>query len=339
MVMYLATKGEARDVLDQLEVEEMTSIGGLARMWALLEEAFGQPEDDEFELAEENFHNYRRTNGTSMAKYLTTLKRLQLEYLKEDPGSVISEKAWAQRMLNRAGLAKRERHDVWYSAGGSYDPARIEEVLRRRCAHVHQDDMRRGPPSTRLKRRGAKSPHRSRARSLELTTKRRGRPYRRPYSVHYADEDEEIQAAEQAGLAEQNRILKEYYDACEASDGEESDANCDNEDLEQELQAEEEEIQEAYHTGDESASQNSDSENSVTSEDESEEGLDLRAAWAAGWRAKGKTAEQKKACGFSKGRQPSRGGSKGPKRKTSKGRASSKERSQSQGSTGAIDPR
>jgi len=98
MLVYKACKGEARDVLDQMEIEDMISTGGLPRMWLLLDEAFGEPENDKFEAAEESYQNYRRTAGTSISKYLTTLKRIKAEYLKEDPGSVISDKSFAQRM-------------------------------------------------------------------------------------------------------------------------------------------------------------------------------------------------------------------------------------------------
>ena len=80
-----------------------------------------------------------------ISTYITTLKRLRKEYIKQDPGSLISDKAFAQRMLIRAGLARNTRHDVFHSAGGRYDPKTIEAVLRRRCAKAHHDDSKRGP--------------------------------------------------------------------------------------------------------------------------------------------------------------------------------------------------
>ena len=81
----------------------------------------------------------------TIERYLVTLKRLKFEYLRQDPESVISDKAFAQRMLNRAGLQRRDRHDVFYNAGGAYRSKAIEEVLRRRCARIHEEDAKKGP--------------------------------------------------------------------------------------------------------------------------------------------------------------------------------------------------
>ena len=41
MLVYLSTHGEARAILDQLEIAEMREEGGLQRMMRLLEESFG----------------------------------------------------------------------------------------------------------------------------------------------------------------------------------------------------------------------------------------------------------------------------------------------------------
>ena len=64
MLVYKACKGEARDVLDQMEIEEMISTGGLPRMWLLLDEAFGEPEDDKFEAAEGLLLQHHETGVT-----------------------------------------------------------------------------------------------------------------------------------------------------------------------------------------------------------------------------------------------------------------------------------
>jgi hypothetical protein len=49
MIMYLAMEGEAKDTVDQMTITEMSKPGGLQRVWKLLEEAFGLPEEDKFE--------------------------------------------------------------------------------------------------------------------------------------------------------------------------------------------------------------------------------------------------------------------------------------------------
>ena len=45
------------------------------------------------------------------------LKKSSPSSLKEDPCSVISGRAFAQRMLSRAALTRRERYDVFFAAG------------------------------------------------------------------------------------------------------------------------------------------------------------------------------------------------------------------------------
>ena len=171
MLIYLSTKDDARDTLDQMEIREMKSEGGLERAWFLLEEAYGAFEDEKFEEAEELYHSFRRTHGMNITKYLSQLKRLKAEYLREDPGSVISEKAFAQRVLNRAGLQRKERHDVFYNAGGAYNSREIERVLRKRCAAIRVDDAKRGPAPPKPLRRPShhhpRSSSRGRSRSKE----------------------------------------------------------------------------------------------------------------------------------------------------------------------------
>ena len=120
MLIYLSTTGEARAVVNQMELKEMQEPGGLGRVLRLLEDAYGARADERFEERQEAFLTYRRQPGCSMAAYLATLKRLRQEYLKEDGETVISDKSFAQRMLSRAGLTKRERMDVFFSAGGRY---------------------------------------------------------------------------------------------------------------------------------------------------------------------------------------------------------------------------
>ena len=90
VLMFLSFEGEAREVLNQLEIEDMRSAGGLNRVLRLLEDAYGAKADERFEEKQSEFMSYRR--GQSVAAYLATLKRLRTEYLKEDPGSVISDR-------------------------------------------------------------------------------------------------------------------------------------------------------------------------------------------------------------------------------------------------------
>ena len=123
MLIYLNTRGHARETLDQLGVQEMVDPGGLARIWSLLDEAYGEPGHDKFEAAEERYHQYHRADGTALATYLMTLKRFKNEYLKDGPASIISDKAFAQRMLNGAGWANAKG----MMSGSTLEPSTIHE--------------------------------------------------------------------------------------------------------------------------------------------------------------------------------------------------------------------
>ncbi|CAE8613639.1 unnamed protein product, partial [Polarella glacialis] len=116
----------------------MISRGGLELMWGLLDGAFDKLQDEKFEDAEERYNDYRRPPGCTMELYCQTLKRYKLEYLSQDK-SVISDRAFAQRMLNRAGLSKSQRHTVFFNAGAVYEALQIEKVLKSRHGALMAD--------------------------------------------------------------------------------------------------------------------------------------------------------------------------------------------------------
>lgn len=119
-------------------------------IWQLLDEAFGETEDEVFERAEQEYNQYRRAPGQPVAGYIGQMKRLKAQYMRVDPETRISDRAWGQKLLNRCSLTRRERLDVFFSAGGVYDPRTIEVAHRHRCAKVHEDERR--VPSTRVVR-------------------------------------------------------------------------------------------------------------------------------------------------------------------------------------------
>ena len=151
MLVYLSTKREARDCLDQAPISEFTRPGGLRLVWRLLDEAFGESEEELFERAEKEYASYRRLPGQPVAAYIGQMKRLKAQYQRVDPETQISTRAWAQRLLNRCSLSRRERLDVFFSAGGQYDPVGIERALRHRCANTHEDERRLPTPSRKCK--------------------------------------------------------------------------------------------------------------------------------------------------------------------------------------------
>ncbi|OLQ12139.1 Transposon Ty1-DR1 Gag-Pol polyprotein [Symbiodinium microadriaticum] len=277
MLVYLSTKGDARDVLDQLALSEYTCPGGDVVLWKLLDESYDETSCEQFERAERELQSYRRLPGQSIASYVAGMKRLKAQYVRVDPETVMSAKAWGQRLLNRASLGRRERLDVYYSAGG-YDPVQIEAALRYRCATVHEDERR--VPSSLPSSRSTTSSARSTAPSSTSSspTKRsssttsRGFGFRKRNSVHVA-------GAELEDIEEEEDLDKMVIE------GEFAEPDPDTEVPEEELDYEDE-----GHPLDE--------------EDAFEEGTvdgeTALEAFAAGWKAKGKQAAQRKARGWSK---------------------------------------
>ena len=205
MLLYLSTKGEARDILDQRPLQDYTAAGGLAVMWTLLEEAFGESTAESFERAERELSNYRRLPGQSVSSYVAGMKRLRMNYLLEDPESTWSDRAWAQRLLNRCSLTKRDRLDVFYSAGGVYNSESIERALRHRCAHLREEE-RRVPSNTRLRtssRSGSSSTSASSSSAASSASTRR--PLRK-HGVHLAAIDEDEQGSDDEEDLEQEAL-------------------------------------------------------------------------------------------------------------------------------------
>lgn len=71
MLIYLSCQGEPRQILNQLEVNEMQEPGGRGRMVKLLEESFGARADERFEEKQDAYLNCRRAPGQSIAAYIS----------------------------------------------------------------------------------------------------------------------------------------------------------------------------------------------------------------------------------------------------------------------------
>lgn len=223
MLIYLSCQGEAREVLNQLEVREMQEPGGLNRILRLLEESYGSRAEERFEERQEAYLAYRRAPGQSIAAFVSNLKRLRSEYLWEDEGTTISDRSFAQRLLTRAGLTRRERLDIFYSAGGKYDSKRIESVMRFRCGKIHTEES------------AGKS---SEARSYPRLVDRSGKPAapRRGFFPRRSDRKPYRSSHHQANVADRDEFEDE-------EDFEEEDS--DLEDLEQEALLAEEDGEDA----------------------------------------------------------------------------------------------
>jgi len=266
-------------------------------MWKLLEEAFGLPEEDKFEKTKRAYENYVRPKGCSISSYIVTLKRLKKEYLVEDPGTKISEKAWCQALLDKSGLKRDLINDIWFNAGSKYDFTELEKVMRRRCKDAHQKDP------TRESRTHNRPRHRSRSAHA--------RPYKgKTRGVHY--EDQEVDSQESNHEEEDSEEGDSEHGSENVQESEEEISEDNPEDANETLAAGQE--------GDEEILDSDEGDEKIESSEEEQQ--DLKEAWEAGWRAKSKTADQRKARGFSRNRsatRPSRGTSRPESRPRSNG--------------------
>ena len=292
MLVYLSCKGEARQILNQLEIGEMTAEGGLSRMLHLLEEAYGSRADERFEDRQDAYLQCRRAPGQPVSKYIADLKRLRQEYLREDPDTVISDKSFAQRLLARAGLTRKERMDCFFSAGGRYKASEMERVLRFRCARIHEDEGKR---SGRDRRDDSTSSGRE---PLRRKPYYKG-PYKRSSRQGY-----------------QSSRYKKVYHAEDGDYYEDDDmqGDTDEEDLEQEAAQgyfdRRQEDHEAWY-GDEAYDEEDEydendyrwARDDEEYEDEEEEievatAAELSEAYAAGWKAKAQAASLRQGRGY-----------------------------------------
>ena len=262
MLVYLSTKRDARDCLDQAPISEFTRAGGLRLVWRLLDEAFGETEDEQFERAEKEYNQYKRLPGQAVSAYIGQMKRLKAQYQRVDPESQISDRAWGQRLLNRCSLSRRERLDVFFSAGGLYDPVAIERALRHRCANTHEDERRVPNPTRNTKV--------SKPRYYD-EKKKTGykKVYKRIYVAGGEDEDEEQgDEAEEEDLEAEGLEEQDVFYEDQAEDPEELTMIQE----EDNLQEDGEEVHES-----------------------------LKEAYAAGWKAKAKMNDKKKSRGWTGG--------------------------------------
>ena len=65
MLVYLSTRREARDVVEQHPITSYTGSGGLHLLWQVLDEAFGESEAELFERADRELEKCRRQPAVS----------------------------------------------------------------------------------------------------------------------------------------------------------------------------------------------------------------------------------------------------------------------------------
>ena len=144
-----------------------------------------------------------------MSQYIASLKRLRQEYLREDAQTEFSDKAFAQRLLSRAGLTKKARMDCFFSAGGKYKAKDIERLLRFRSAKVHEEESRRpaapraNEESSASRSSGYKRSNRSGRYQYRGSTRYGRQVYHADDSQAFDDDDQETGDADDEDLEEE----------------------------------------------------------------------------------------------------------------------------------------
>ena len=201
-----------------------------------------------------NWKDVERQPGESMAHFLAEMRRLRAQYCRIDPDTKISDKAWAQKLLQKASLSRRERHDCFYAAGAKYDSLEIEKALRVRCGRIHEEERR----STSYK--SAKPSWESSGREEKTHFKPRKFAKKKPHHTHVAEE----------------------------AHGDEAEERGDEEEQEEEGLSP---VEEEDRADDAVASEEDDEADEMEDEE-------LKEAFAAGWKAKQKTAFARKNRGW-----------------------------------------
>ena len=117
-LVFLATEGDARDVLWNIDPSDFTDNANcLNDMMDMPNKESDRPEWEKADHAAEQFEKCRRAPGEKMIAYLRSMHRTYTEMLKEDVGTMISDSSMARRILRRSGLSADEQRQVLSSRG------------------------------------------------------------------------------------------------------------------------------------------------------------------------------------------------------------------------------
>ena len=230
--VWLRLTGEAKDAVEHLDMEgELATEKGLEMLLAVLDTEFIKEECDRVDEAVNYFWNLRREYGQSMETYLSNMHQAKMRMKKEDPNTTIGDKAYAVRLLKKAGLNREEQQQVLSATNAEYDAKKIETALKRLFKNIAMSDKSRSAFRPRFggKGSGKKGSYTSGAKSSS------GKGSFRPFSGAYAAEqydmttaDDEAYYQEEDGAEDDEDDEEDWYEnltgvAEEDEDDEEED--------------------------------------------------------------------------------------------------------------------
>ena len=139
-LVFLATKDDARDVLWDLDEENLDSMTFIMNR---LENEFDKMDYEKSDIAYQDFEKCRRSPNQSMMSYLREMDRTYTKMIKEDQGTRLSDVTLARRLLRRSGLNADEQRHVLASCNHEYDLIKIKTALRLTYGDAAKDDSRR----------------------------------------------------------------------------------------------------------------------------------------------------------------------------------------------------
>ena len=214
-LLFLATKDDARDVLWDLDAENLNSLEMIMHR---LNKEFEKLDFEKSELAYQDFERCRRTPGQPMTAYLRDMDRTYTKMIKEDEGTRLSEVTLARRLLRRSGLNQDEQRHVLASCGHQYDLEKIRTALRLTYGDANRDDSKRRFSQT--------------AKASPSTTTHRKPPFRRfkKHGVNHLD-----------ALSEEDPHQEEHEHEEDDHEAEDDDEDDDDQPVEDEPAEDEEE--------------------------------------------------------------------------------------------------
>ena len=80
--------------------------------------------------AQAKYEKCARRPFMTMADYMGELKRAHRTFVKEDPGTTISDVSFARCLLRRSGLTRMEQRQVLSLCGAAWDTQRTSDALK-----------------------------------------------------------------------------------------------------------------------------------------------------------------------------------------------------------------
>ena len=145
-MIYLALEpgeGKPRDLMADLEIEEVCTAEGLQKMWKVLDAEYTRDVHVRSDEAQSRYERCRRVPGQAMDVFIREAKLARRVLAKEDPGTTISDVSFARTLLRKSGLNRLEQRAVLSAAGAQWDLQKIEDGLKLMYGDAHVDDRRR----------------------------------------------------------------------------------------------------------------------------------------------------------------------------------------------------